>query len=259
MVLSGRNIARNVISLSLAFVLLPACPGGSDANLCATVKCAPGRVCIEGACTDSCAGGCPGGTQCRQNKCQPILQDSGPTYDTAPLVDSAPTKTDGKLLSDVQAVKPDAKVGCGNCDDGDPCTVDKCVANVCQHETPVSPTCGNGTIDACEICEAATFIPLGKDQMCFFCNEIGYSYFMYDEKFLPLGNAFYSAQGNQHHMLVTCTGKRVITWIGGNCEAGSIYAKTGGIGKKSVTISCTVPASGHNKSTYKFRCGPPPK
>jgi hypothetical protein len=42
--------------------------------------------------------------------------------------------------------------GCGNCDDGNPCTVDSCVGSECRHQ-PIESCCGNGVCESGESTE----------------------------------------------------------------------------------------------------------
>jgi hypothetical protein len=240
-------LSKGVLAAVTLSVLLAGCAG--EADPCAAVNCAPGRDCLQGRCVPqicSFHSDCPAGTRCVGGGCQPGSQKDGggaadgPSSDGAPSPDAAPPDAPGDLSP------------CGSCDDNDPCTTDHCAEGVCKHVTPIPTTCGNGTIDACEVCEGTK--PLGTDQICFQCNQIGKKYLMYNKTYME-GNAYFSAVGGEFDLKITCNGKRVVTDFGGTCEQGSLIAKAGGKWQKSVTISCTSFA-GHNKSEYTFLCGP---
>jgi hypothetical protein len=47
------------------------------------------------------------------------------------------------------------ETGCGDCDDGNPCTTDRCIDEVCTHQ-PITPCCGN---DICESSENSESCP----------------------------------------------------------------------------------------------------
>lgn len=72
--------------------------------------------------------------------------------------DGAARMAVGACLAAGGAVRPDLSCACaddGDCDDGNPCTVDRCHPKVdrCGHEPVLMPLCGDGCVTAPERCE----------------------------------------------------------------------------------------------------------
>ncbi|MCH8165158.1 MAG: hypothetical protein IH889_06075 [Planctomycetes bacterium] len=62
----------------------------------------------------------------------------------------------------------------GDCDDGDPCTLDSCDAGVCVN-TPITPCCGNGVADPgedCQNCPADVQCPPGDECIAGICERL---------------------------------------------------------------------------------------
>lgn len=226
-----------------AMLFIQGCPGDTE-DLCAGVTCAAGRYCSYGDCiqrTCTGVGDCTTGSTCVNGKCVPVGPPDAGSPDTP--------------VGDAASPAPDLGACGSSCDDKDPCTIDTCQEGKCINATPVPTTCGNTAIDACEICEGTQ--PLGVDQLCAGCNEIGKKYYMYMKSW-DESNAFFRVETPNGDKLlkVTCYGKRVITKVYGICEDKSLpKIVAGGVGQKTVTIGCSS-YTGYNKSEYKFLCGP---
>lgn len=146
----------------------------------------------------------------------------------------------------------------GGCDDGDPCTDDACLEGTCVHTPKVPLSCGDGKIDACEVCDNNPPPAGASGKLCQGCVEVGHRFFMnVGEPVSAPTNPYYSAQADAKNRLLTIKCLQPgwgVARIGGSCEGNEkMYLASGTIGDPEVVLTCAN-IGGVNNSTYEFYC-----
>src|SRR5690606_31528126 len=179
---SGTTAVQVVIARSCVGVMCPGAGDDPEATECAGRRCVPPEcttgdepgcarectlnsdcpapagcaqaVCVEGACFAASDGTtCGAGTFCHPER--GCIDDPATLFDGGTPDASTPPSDDGGAsdggASDGGA--SDGGGGCGDCDDGNPCTDDTCEAGACVH-TNNAATCDDGVFcngpDSCE-------------------------------------------------------------------------------------------------------------
>jgi hypothetical protein len=179
-----------------------------------------------------------------------------------PSDSSSPPSDTGGWLPDAFTPRPDSGPCPGGCDDQDACTNDSCVDGKCEHTPKVPLSCGDGKIDACEVCDNDPPPGGTSGKLCQGCVEIGHRLLMNGPGSISAPtNPYYSAQADSKNRLLTIRCLQPgwgVARIGGACESKEqMYLASGKLGDQEVVLTCAN-IGGVNNSTYEFYCARQP-